>query len=65
MATAQGEKLLRVSTVADRLDCHRSYVYVLAKKGKLSLVKIGERGSRITESSLEQYIASLIGELST
>ena len=55
------ERLLRISAVAERLDCHRDWVYRLAKRGDLTLVQIGrERGFRITESSLERFLASRI-----
>jgi len=55
------ERLLRISTVAEQLDCHRSWVYRLAERGDLTLVQIGStRGYRITESSLERFLASRV-----
>lgn len=52
--------LLRVSEVADRLDCSRQHVYDLIAAGHLAAVNIGINRSqvRIYEDELAAYIKS-------
>ncbi len=54
--TAEGP-LLTVRKVVERLDCSRSFVYLLIKKGDLKHVRLGDvKGLRVTEKSVERYL---------
>jgi excisionase family DNA binding protein len=56
-AGAAGEPTLRtISHVMWRLSCSRSTVYVLARDGKLDMVKLGG-STRVTERSLKELEA--------
>ncbi len=50
-------KLYRVAEVMQRLSVSRSTVYRLVRDGKLTLVKIGERSSGITSTSLDALVS--------
>ena len=50
------EKLLYIHRVATMLDCSRPMVYKLIYDGKLKAVRIGKRGIRISEASLNNFI---------
>ncbi|SOT39824.1 helix-turn-helix transcriptional regulator [Burkholderia cenocepacia] len=50
-------KLYRVAEVMQRLSVSRSTVYRLVRDGKLTLVKIGERSSGITSTSLDALMS--------
>lgn len=64
MTQDRPDTLLKVSTVAERLDCHRSHVYKLIEEGKLDKVLIAsKRGIRVTLSSLERFIEQNRAEL--
>jgi excisionase family DNA binding protein len=53
----KNERLLRVSTVSQRLNCSKSSVYRLVSEGKLLMVPVGPRkGYRIPESSFTAYL---------
>ena len=49
---------LKVAAAAKRLECSRSWVYVLITRGDLKAFRIGTRkGLQMTEKSLEAYMA--------
>lgn len=48
--------LLRVSKVAERLDCSKSTLYSMIRDGKLPTVTIG-RSIRVPVSDLEAWLA--------
>jgi excisionase family DNA binding protein len=53
----ENDKLLRVSTVAKRLDCTNRYVYILCDMGRLDSIRLGHKyGIRIFENSLKKLI---------
>lgn len=52
------DALLRVSTVARRLDYARSTVYDLINAGRLPAVRVGNT-IRVRESDLAEFIAAL------
>lgn len=49
-------RLLRVSTVATRLDCSVRTVWHLIALGKLTAVRIGRRSTRIEEAEVERFV---------
>jgi len=49
-------RLLKVTEVADYLNCTTTWVYLLVKQGKLKTVKVGSRAVRIPQDSLDAYI---------
>jgi len=55
--TTTSKKLYRIKAVMDMLSISRTTVYGLVDKGKLKLVKIGERFSGITAESVEAIMA--------
>jgi excisionase family DNA binding protein len=50
------DKLLHVIQVSEKLNCSKPTVYKLVEKGKLKAVQIGERGLRIKERSLRDFL---------
>jgi excisionase family DNA binding protein len=50
------EKLLYIHRVAKALDCSRPMVYKLIYDGKIKAVRIGKRGIRISEASLNRFL---------
>lgn len=51
-------RALRVSIVADRLECSISHVYNLICSKKLSAIKTGKKkGVRVYEIDLERFVA--------
>ena len=50
------ERLLYVHRVAKILDCSRPMVYKLLYEGKIKAVRIGKRGLRISETSLQKFL---------
>jgi excisionase family DNA binding protein len=50
------EQLMYIHTVAKILDCLRPMVYKLVYEGKIKAVRIGKRGIRITQQSLNDFI---------
>ncbi|MFC1855430.1 helix-turn-helix domain-containing protein [Thermodesulfobacteriota bacterium] len=50
------EKLLYIHRVADMLDCSRPMVYKLIYEGKIKAIRLGKRGIRISEPSLEAFL---------
>lgn len=49
-------KLLQIWKVAERLDCSKRYVYTLIELGRLRVVRLGKRGLRVTQESLDKLI---------
>lgn len=50
-------RLLKISRVMARLDCSRSFVYKLIRRGELRQIPLGDkRGMRVTEKSLQRFI---------
>jgi len=56
--TEKTTKLLRIKTVADRLDCSVRTVWQLIALGHFEKLKIGVRSSRVTEESVLRFIES-------
>jgi excisionase family DNA binding protein len=50
------DKLLKIQEVVKALDCTRPMVYKLIYEGQLKAIRIGKRGLRVSESSLNRYI---------
>jgi excisionase family DNA binding protein len=50
-------QLMKVEKVAEMLACSRPMVYKLIYNGELQAVKIGKRGIRITEASINGFLA--------
>ena len=51
------ERLLRVSSVAKRLDCSVGYIYRLIEEGRLRAIRIGiKKGIRIPESAFREFL---------
>ena len=51
------DRLLKISEAARRLDCSPEWVRLLARRGELELLKLGPKSHRVTERSLNEYIA--------
>lgn len=49
-------KILRVSSVADRLECDPRTIYRLCGDGELPWFRLGRRAIRIREEDLEAFI---------
>jgi excisionase family DNA binding protein len=58
---ASDRLLLKIDTVAVRLDCGRTTVYRLINEGELPAVKVG-RSTRIPASAVVAYVERLIIE---
>ena len=54
------DKYLSVQSVAETLGCTDKYVSILIREGNLKAMKLGERALRISEQSLQAFIASRI-----
>jgi excisionase family DNA binding protein len=52
--------MLKLSDVAQRLNCSLSNVYALVESGRLDAVQIGAtgKGYRVTEEELQRFIES-------
>jgi excisionase family DNA binding protein len=57
----QGDRLLTIEQVAERLAVARRTVFRLIERGELRVVRIG-RATRIAESDLSEYIERLRNE---
>ena len=55
--TSTAVRLYRVAEVMERLSVSKATVYRLVRDGKLTLVKIGKRGSRITGASVDAFLS--------
>jgi excisionase family DNA binding protein len=49
---------IRVWRVAKFLDCSRDHVYDLVSSGELAAMKIGVKGLRVSQESLDTFIVS-------
>lgn len=49
---------LRVTRVAKMLDCRPRLVYEMVQDGKLEAIRLGPRGIRISEESVEQFVST-------
>ncbi|MDA8447170.1 helix-turn-helix transcriptional regulator [Paracidovorax valerianellae] len=57
--TEPSHSVYRIARACQKLDVSRSTVYRLVKDKKLVLVKLGERASGITVTSMNRYIQQL------
>lgn len=48
--------LIQIHIVANRLSCTKKFVYSLIQDGKLTAIRLGPRGLRVKEDSLNQFI---------
>jgi excisionase family DNA binding protein len=55
--THTDDKYISVQAVAETLSCTDQYVYVLIREGSLAAIKIGQRAIRVSEKSLNEFIA--------
>jgi excisionase family DNA binding protein len=53
-----GEGLRTLQQAAQFLGVSLSTIYRLGSKHELELLKIGERGTRVTQASLDRYVAN-------
>lgn len=58
MATQDPQVLYRINRAAEMLDVSRSTIYRLVKAKQLTLVRFGQRTSRITAESLLALLQS-------
>jgi excisionase family DNA binding protein len=58
MKEKAADKYIKVQSVAETLSCTDQYVYMLVQQGSLKAIKIGERALRISEQSLQEFIAA-------
>ena len=56
MAPQQLNAAFQINRVAQMLDVSRSTVYRLVRDKRLTLVKVGKRGSRITAESVSELL---------
>lgn len=56
MTTAHPTRAYQVNRVAQMLDVSRSTIYRLVRAKRLTLVKVGKRGSRVTATSVEDLL---------
>ncbi len=54
------DRLLRVSTIAKRLDCSREHIYHLIRTGELRAQWIGRRSVRVKEQDLFSYLKRIL-----
>ena len=54
----QKDKFVTVQSLALRLSCTRQHVYNMIHAGSVTAVKIGDRSIRISENSVEAYLAT-------
>jgi len=52
-------RLLFVSTVAQRLNCSKQYVYTLIETSKLKAIRLGPRGLRVSEDAFVAFVQTL------
>ena len=53
------EQMLRVPRVAQMLDVSKKRVYQLIQEGRLEVVRLGPRQTRVMKESFDAYIAEL------
>lgn len=49
-------KLLQIKRVAEALDCSKRMVYTLIEIGELKCIRLGIRGLRVDQRSLQDYL---------
>lgn len=54
------DRYLKVQSVVEILSCTDGYVYELIQAGTLTAVKIGERAIRISQQSLQAFLATRV-----
>jgi len=54
------DKWITIQSVAENLGCTDKYVYALIQQGALKAMKLGERALRISEQSLQDFIAARV-----
>jgi len=60
MGNTDDDVALRTIKSACRfLGCSHTHLYDLRDQGLIEIVKIGRRGSRVTQVSLDKYLASV------
>lgn len=52
------DKYLTIQSVSETLGCTDKYVYILIQEGNLKAIKLGERALRVSEQSLQNFIAT-------
>ena len=60
MKERPADKYLTIQSVAETLGCTDKYVGILIREGNLKALKLGERALRISEQSLQAFIAARI-----
>ncbi len=58
MKDKEADRFISVQVVAGILSCTDQYVYSLIQMGSLKAIKLGERALRVSEQSLQAFIAS-------
>ena len=58
MKEKTADKFLTVQTTAETLGCTDQYIYILIQQGSLRAIKLGERALRVSNQSLQDFIAS-------
>ena len=54
------DRYLSVQSVAETLSCTDQHVYMLIQQGIFKAIKIGERALRISDQSLQAFIAARV-----
>ena len=54
-----GIELIKITEVAEILECTRDHVYSLLSKDKLDWIKKGPRTTRVVKDSVDRYITSV------
>ena len=49
-------ELWRVARVAEHLDVSKKRVYALIHEGQLEMMRLSQRGTRVTRRSVDEYI---------
>jgi hypothetical protein len=57
MENVSDDKLHTLQDVARILRCSRWMIYDRARKGELEIIKLGPQSSRVTDRSLQAFIA--------
>lgn len=56
-------KYVKVSKAASFLQCSKSQIYAMVHDGRLKSIRLGERGLRIEENSLNKYTNKVDNEI--
>lgn len=54
------DKYISIQNVAETLGCTDKYVGILIREGNLKAIKLGERALRVSEQSLQAFLASRV-----